>query len=165
MLRTGAGPLLEEVPCGGAEEITLRLYCLIAGGGGDLRAWRLGLLTLAGLLAAAASTVLAVALNVATGGTARWFLPVERHPLWWTAGATVTVAGAGLLTWWAQRWYDRGLAELIPAVQPFERGWWTGRPRSQVVAALRPRGDGRDHHGGAGGGRVREDYGREDGAR
>jgi WD40 repeat protein len=102
-----------------------------------VRVWRLALLILAGLLAAAASTVLAVALNVATGGTARWFPAVERHPLWWTAGATVAVAGAGLLTWWAQRWYDRGLAELVPAVQQPPR-WVVGRPAEvrQVVAAL-----------------------------
>ena len=63
---------------------------------------------------------------------------MERHPLWWTAGATAAVAGAGLLVWWAQRWYDRGLAELVPAVQRPEP-WVVDRPAevSQVVAALR----------------------------
>ena len=129
-----------------------------------MRAWRLVLLILAGVLAAAASTVLAVAVNVATGGTARWFPAVERHPLWWTAGVTVAVAGAGLLVWLAQRWYDRGLAELVPAVQ---------RPPAWVVGPARrgppghrgaqPRGDGGDHDGGAGGGGVREDHDCEDG--
>jgi hypothetical protein len=95
------------------------------------------LLILAGVLATAASTVLAVAVNVATGGTARWFPAVERHPLWWTAGATVAVAGAGLLVWLAQRWYDRGLAELVPAVQR-PPSWVVGRPAEvrQVIAAL-----------------------------
>ena len=69
-----------------------------------VRWWRLALLVLAGAAAAAAATVLAVAVNVATGGTAKWFPPVERHPLWWTAGATVAVAVASLLVWAAQRW-------------------------------------------------------------
>ncbi len=44
--------------------------------------WRFALLALAGVLAAAAGTVLAVAVSVATGGTAPWFPAVERHPLW-----------------------------------------------------------------------------------
>ena len=63
-------------------------------GGEMVRWWRLALLVLAGVVAAAAGTVLAVAVNVATGGTARWFPAVERHPLWWTAGATAAVAAA-----------------------------------------------------------------------
>ena len=71
-------------------------------GGEMVRWWRLALLVLAGVVVAAAGTVLAVALNVATGGTARWFPAVQRHPLWWTAGAffkstisgTYTVDGA-----------------------------------------------------------------------
>ena len=79
--------------------------------------WRFALLALAGVLAAAAGTVLAVAVNVATGGTAQWFPAVEWRPLWWISGATVAVAGAGLLVWRAQRWYERGLAVLVPAVQ------------------------------------------------
>jgi WD40 repeat protein len=96
------------------------------------------LLVVAGVVAAAASTVLAIALNVATGGTARWFPLVERYPLWWTGGATVAVAGAGLLVWWAQRWYDRGSEELLPTVLPLEP-WVVGRPDevNQVVAVLR----------------------------
>jgi hypothetical protein len=68
---------------------------------------RLALLTLAGALEAAAGTVLAVAVNVATGGTAKWFPTMDRHPLWWVAGATAAVACAGLLIWGAQRWYGR----------------------------------------------------------
>jgi hypothetical protein len=72
-----------------------------------VRSWRLALLTLAGALAAAASTVLAVAVNVATGGTADWFPTMERHPLRWMAGATVAVACVGLLVWRVQQWYDR----------------------------------------------------------
>jgi hypothetical protein len=100
--------------------------------------WRLALLILAGVLTAVAGTVLAVAVNVATGGTARWFPTMERYALWWTAGATVNVAGAGLLVWHAQRWYERGLAELIPAVQRPER-WVVDRPAevNKIVAALR----------------------------
>jgi hypothetical protein len=63
------------------------------------RRWRLVLLVLAGAVAAAAGTVLAVAVNVATGGTARWFPAVQRHPLGWTAGATAAAAAGSLLVW------------------------------------------------------------------
>ena len=105
-----------------------------------VRWWRLALLVLAGVVAAAAGTVLAVAVNVATGGTARWFPAVQRHPLWWTAGATAAVAAGSLLVWGAQRWYDRGLSVLVPAVQRPEP-WVVDRPGEvgQVVAALRRR--------------------------
>ena len=111
--------------------------------------------------------MLAIAVNVATGGTAQWFPPVERHPLWWTAGATVAVAAASLLVWGAQRWYERGLSVLVPAVQRPEP-WVVDRPAEvdQIVAALRRSArDGGDHHGGARGWRVRQDDGGEDGAR
>ena len=99
---------------------------------------RLALLVLAGVVAAVAATVLAVAVNVATGGTAKWFPPVERHPLWWTAGATVAVAAAGLLVWAAQRGYERGRSVLVPAEQRPEP-WVVDRPAEvdQIVAALR----------------------------
>jgi WD40 repeat protein len=109
----------------------------IVGGGGIVRRWRLILLGVAGVLAAAASTVLAIALNVATGGTARWFPTMERYPLWWTAGATLAVAGAGLLVWWTQRRYDQASAELKPAVRRLE-SWVVDRPAevNQIVAAL-----------------------------
>jgi hypothetical protein len=108
-----------------------------------MRAWRLALVAGAGVLAAVAGTVLAVALNVATGGTARWFPAVDRYPLWWTAGATAGVAGAGMMLWRVQAWYDRSLAELVPAVQQLE-AWVVERPDevNQVVAALRRRGGG-----------------------
>jgi WD40 repeat protein len=68
---------------------------------------------------------------------------VERYPLWWTAGATAGVAGAGLLVWWAQRRYDQGLAELIPAVQRPE-SWVVDRPVqvNQIIAALRSKRGG-----------------------
>ena len=77
-------------------------------------------------------------MNVATGGTAKWFPPVERHPLWWTVGATAAVAAASLLAWGAQRWYERGLSVLVPAVQRPEP-WVVDRPAEvdQIVAALR----------------------------
>ena len=103
-----------------------------------MRRWRLTLVILAGLVAAVAATVLAVALNVATGGTARWFPAVERFPLWWTGGATAGVAGAGLLVWWSQRRYDQAVAELVPAVQRPE-AWMVGRPAelNQIVDVLR----------------------------
>jgi hypothetical protein len=95
---------------------------------------------LAGALAAAAGTALAVAINVATGGTARWFPTMQRHPLWRTGGAMAGVAIAGLIAGWAQRRYDQRLAELIPAVQRHQP-WVVDRPAevSQVAAALRCR--------------------------
>jgi hypothetical protein len=106
-----------------------------------VRWWRLALLVLAGMVAAGATTVLAVVVNVATGSTARWFpwFPaVGRYPLWWTAGATAGVAVTGVLVWEAQRSYDRGLSVLLPAVQRPEP-WVVDRPDEvdQVVAALR----------------------------
>ena len=103
-----------------------------------VRWWRLPLVVLSGVVAAVAATVLAVAVNVATGGTAKWFPPVERHPLWWTAGTTAAVAAAGLLGSAAWRWYERGLSELIPAVRRPEPGV-VGRPAEvdQIVTALR----------------------------
>ena len=103
-----------------------------------MRGWRLLLVAGAGVLAAVAGSVLAVALNVDTGGSARWFPTMGRYPLWWTGGATAGVAGAGLLVWWAQRWYDRGMAELVPAVQR-PAPWVVDRPAevAQVTAALR----------------------------
>jgi WD40 repeat protein len=115
-----------------------RLDMSSIGGGGVVRRWRLTLLVLAGVLAAVASTVLAVALNVATGGTARWFPTMERYPLWWTGGATMAVAGAGLLVWWAQRWYDQGSEELLPAVLALDP-WVVDRPDevNEIVAVLR----------------------------
>ncbi|MGO9083169.1 MAG: NB-ARC domain-containing protein [Streptosporangiaceae bacterium] len=108
-----------------------------------MRWWRLALLVLAGFVAAVAGTVLAVAVSVATGGTARWLPAAGRHPLWWIAGATAAVAGASLLAWGAQRWYERGLAVLVPAVQRPEP-WVVDRPGEvdQIVAALRRRGAG-----------------------
>jgi hypothetical protein len=83
---------------------------------GHMRFGRLALVAAAGLLTAAAGTVLAVAVNAATGGSVSWFPAIEQHPLRWTAGSTATVAAAGLLLWWAQRWYDAGRREAIPAV-------------------------------------------------
>jgi WD40 repeat protein len=91
----------------------------------------------AGLLAAVAGTVLAVAVNVATGGSSPWLPAVEAHPLWWSAGATVAVAGLGVLVWWAQRLVDQRLSELVPVEQRPE-SWVVDRPAevSQVVVAL-----------------------------
>jgi hypothetical protein len=78
--------------------------------------------------------------NAATSGTAGWYQVVERNPLWWTAGATVAVAAAGLLAWRAQGWYDRRMAELVPAVQRPEP-WVVDRPAKvkQIVDVLRSR--------------------------
>jgi hypothetical protein len=53
------------------------------------------------------------------------------------------MATASALVWAAQRWYDRGLSALVPAVQRPE-GWVVDRPEEvgKVVAALRRRGGG-----------------------
>jgi NB-ARC domain-containing protein len=106
-----------------------------------VRWWRLALLTLAGVVAATAATLLAVAVNVATGGTAGWFgwVPgLAAWPQWWAVGATVGVAAGGVVAWGAQLWYERGLAGLVPAVQRREP-WVVDRPAEvdKVVAALR----------------------------
>jgi WD40 repeat protein len=108
-----------------------------------VRWWRLALLILAAVLAAGAGTVVAVVVNAATGGKAPWFLPVKGHLLWWTAGATVGVAAAGLLVWAAQRWYERERSSLVPAVQRPEP-WVVDRPAEvdQIVVALRRRRGG-----------------------
>ena len=108
-----------------------------------MRGWRLVLVAVVALVAAAAATVTAVAVNAATSGTAGWYRVVERHPVWWTAGATAAVAGAGLLVWRVQGWYDGKLAELIPAVQRPEL-WVVERPSEmkQIVRALRRRRGG-----------------------
>ena len=106
--------------------------------------WRwLALLVLAGVVVAAAGTVLAVAVNVATGGTAKWFPPLERHPLWWTLGAALAGAAASLLVWAAQRWYEQALSVLVPAVHRPET-WVVQRPDEvdKIVAALRRRNRG-----------------------
>lgn len=108
-----------------------------------MRWWRLALVILAGVLAAAAATVLAVVVNVATGGTANWFPAAGQHPLWWTVGATAAVAVASLLVWGTQRRYERGLQALAPAVQRPEP-WVVDRPGEvdQIVAALQRRAGG-----------------------
>jgi WD40 repeat protein len=106
--------------------------------GGIVRLWRLALVIGAGLLAAVATTVLAVAVNAATGSNVSWFPAMQRSPLWWTAGSSMAVACTALLVWWAQRRYDAGLRDMVPAVQRPEP-WVVGRPAEvgRVVAALR----------------------------
>ena len=100
--------------------------------------WRIALVAASVLIAAAAGTLVAVAVNAATNSTAGWYRVVERHPLWWTVGATAAVAAAGLLVWAAQRWYERGLRELVPARQ-LPEPWVVDRPAevNQIVRALR----------------------------
>ncbi|GAA2533920.1 NB-ARC domain-containing protein [Winogradskya humida] len=95
------------------------------------------LMTVGGLLTAAAATVGAVAVNVATGGTAPWFPSMEDHYLRWTAASVLLIAGAGLLYWWAERRYDDRLAALVPALQRPE-SWMVDRPGevNDIVRAL-----------------------------
>jgi len=100
------------------------------------------------LVGAVATSVTAVAINVATGGSSVWLLPVQAHPLWWTAGGTVVVGLCGVVLWWAQRAVsDRRQAALVPAEQRPDP-WIVDRPGEvdQVVSMLvsrRRRGGGR----------------------
>jgi len=101
-----------------------------------VRTWRLAVVAMMLLLAAVATTLSSVSVNVATSSS--WFSSVARHPLWWTAASTAAVACAGLLVWWSQRWYgDRGLPELVPAAQQPEP-WVVDRPAEvgKVVTAV-----------------------------
>ncbi|MFI5851808.1 NB-ARC domain-containing protein [Micromonospora chalcea] len=108
-----------------------------------MRRRRFLLVATAGVLTAVAGSVLAVAINVATGGTARRLPAIEAHPWWWSLGATLALAAAGLLGWWAQRRYEQGLASLVPAEQRPE-SWVVDRPVEveQIVRTLRRRRDG-----------------------
>src|ERR1700722_12760655 len=108
-----------------------------------VRRRRLALVIVAGLAVAAAGSAAAVAINVATGGTAPWVPGMDRYSLWWTAGSTILVAAAALLAWQAQRRYDQSLAELFPAAQQPE-SWWIRRPAEvdRVVTALLRQGGG-----------------------
>jgi hypothetical protein len=107
------------------------------------RAWRTVVRVVVGVVDAGAATVLAAAVNVATGGTSPWLPPVAAHPLWWTVGATAAVAGSGVLVWRVERWIDQRLAALVPAEQRPD-SWVVARPEEvgKVVAALRDRGRG-----------------------
>ena len=98
---------------------------------------RQALIVFAAVLAAVAATAVSVAVNMLGSSTAGWYRVMERHPLRWIVAATGAVAVAALLAWWAQRRYERGLVELVPAVQRPPR-WVVGRPDEvrQVVAAL-----------------------------
>jgi hypothetical protein len=123
--------------------VEVGLVLFVGGGSGFVRGWRLALLVLAGVVAAGAGTVLTVAANVATGGKATRFPIIERDPWWWTAGSTLAVAAAGLVVWWSQRWYERGLVARVPVAQRPE-SWVVDRPAElgRVARALRRRRGG-----------------------
>src|SRR5207244_2038249 len=76
-----------------------------------VRWWRVGFLAMAGVVTRVLGTLLAVAVNVATGGTSPWWPAVQSQPLWWTVGLTVAAAGGWLLAWWAQRLVDREVSK------------------------------------------------------
>ena len=110
----------------------------------------------------------AVAINVATGGTAPWWPTMDSHPLRWTAGSIAAVVGAGLLMWWVQRHVDRRLAILVPA-QERPQSWVVDRPAEvdRIVAALRRRSGVTvviPHHRFARCWRIWQDHCRKDGA-
>ncbi|WLS43213.1 NB-ARC domain-containing protein [Micromonospora profundi] len=98
------------------------------------------LVTTAGVLAAVAGTLLAISVNVATGGTARRLPAIEAHPWWWSIGMTLALAAAVLLGWWAQRRYEQALVSLVPAEQRPE-SWVVDRPveLDRIVRTLRRR--------------------------
>jgi hypothetical protein len=79
-----------------------------------VRRWRLIVVVAAAIAAALATAVAGVALNVATGGTAKWFPTMEQHYLRWLGSSTAAVAICTLFGWWAQRWFERGLETLAP---------------------------------------------------
>ncbi|MEU9507789.1 NB-ARC domain-containing protein [Micromonospora sp. NPDC048170] len=58
----------------------------------------------------------------------------------WLAASVLITAGSGLLIWWAQRWYERGLAELVPPKQRPEP-WMVDRPTEvrEIVQAVTQR--------------------------
>src|SRR6266511_3777216 len=98
----------------------------------------------AALVAAGAAALASVAANAATGSPVTWWpswLPsMDHHYLRWLAVSTVTAAGSPLFGWWAQRRYEQGLVELVPAAQRPEP-WVEGRPGEvrQIVRAVRRR--------------------------
>jgi Leishmanolysin len=102
------------------------------------RSWRLVTVTGSAVVAAVAAAVASIALNVATGGKAPRFPSVDQHYLWWLAGSTGAVAASGLLGWWTQRRYERGLVALVPVAQRPE-SWVVDRPVEvdRIVGALR----------------------------
>src|SRR6266545_3558668 len=98
----------------------------------------------AALVAAGAAALASVAANAATGSPVTWWpswLPsMDHHYLRWLPVSTVTAAGSPLFGWWAQRRYEQGLVELVPAAQRPEP-WVEDRPGEvrQIVRAVRRR--------------------------
>jgi WD40 repeat protein len=92
------------------------------------------------IAAASAATLVAVAVNVATGGSAPWLPAVERQPLWWAGAGTAVIAVAGLAGTWTQRLLDRQLP-VVPAEQRPE-SWIIERPVEvdRIVDGLRQHG-------------------------
>ncbi|MEU7908539.1 NB-ARC domain-containing protein, partial [Actinoplanes sp. NPDC049118] len=92
------------------------------------------------IAAASAATLVAVAVNVATGGSAPWFPAVEQRPLWWAGFGTAGTAVAGLAGSWAQRLIEHQLP-MVPAEQRPE-SWIIERPVEvdRIVEGLRRRG-------------------------
>ncbi|MFE2754550.1 hypothetical protein ACFXGA_21380 [Actinosynnema sp. NPDC059335] len=75
-------------------------------------------------VAAAATTLVSVSVNVATGGSRPWLPAIEARPLWWVGVGTAVVAIAGPAGWWAQaRAADAG------------DGWWGPADRRPVLVA------------------------------
>ncbi|AGL17894.1 NB-ARC domain-containing protein [Actinoplanes sp. N902-109] len=103
--------------------------------------WRWMLVVASVLAAACSATLVAVAVNVATGGAAPWFPAVEHEPLWWAVAGTALVAVAGLAVTWTQHIVNRPLA-VVPAEQRPE-SWIVERPLEvdRIVAALHRRGN------------------------
>ncbi|MEJ2855066.1 MULTISPECIES: NB-ARC domain-containing protein [unclassified Saccharothrix] len=101
------------------------------------RWWLVGRLAAVGLAAATAASFVAVAVNVATGGSGPWLPMVEAHPLRWMVAGTVAVALTGVTAWWVHRQVDGQWTEVVPVDQRPEP-WVVDRPVEvgQVVSAL-----------------------------
>jgi WD40 repeat protein len=93
-----------------------------------VRRWaRNVLVAVAAVVGAAAAALASVAGNASTGSEVAWLPSMNRHYLLWLVGSVLAVAAAALFGTWTQRRYDRGLRELVPAVQRLET-WMVDRP-------------------------------------
>ncbi|MEU3622775.1 NB-ARC domain-containing protein [Amycolatopsis coloradensis] len=94
------------------------------------------------IAAAAATTVVAIAVNLATSADLPWLAVFKKNLLWWVVGSTAAVAVTAFVVVQVQRFADRRIDELLPAEQRLEP-WIVDRPDEvrQVVNALlrRPR--------------------------
>jgi WD40 repeat protein len=96
-------------------------------------AWLTGALT----LGASAVVLTGVVVNAATGSPVNWLPSMNEHPLRWLAATIPVTVVSGLFGLWAQRRYDRTLAEVVPVAQRPE-SWVVDRPEKvrEIARAL-----------------------------